>query len=321
MNPLFDICIPTCNSNPDFLKKAMNSALAQTETRWMMYVHDDGSNVDVGAIVRPYLQDERIRWYPNHKKLGIGGNWNASMKPGNAPYVAFLFQDDWWEPWYLERALKALEENPMVGMVSLEHEYVCDKGAASIPLYKDLERYRHEQLRPGFNNGMDMLRFWLSRELHPNIIGEPDFVVYRRCVMEKVGPFLEDMPQNLDMEYSLRCLMASDWYYMSKNCGYFRVHDDATSAVNQREGKGVFDRFRCFETVISRLPPGNDRKLATYARSAALTDMARKFLKRRKSGGQVNTTGAGGGAFKKFMMKHPLLVSKALITAYFSKET
>lgn len=309
---LIDICMPTHNSAPAFMVQAIESALKQTETRWRMYLHDDASDTDIESVVRPYLKDPRISWHPNRKKLGIGGNWNATMRLGSAPYVQYLFPDDWWEEWFLERALQVMEKHPDVGMVSLGHTFVSDKSDDAIEPYKKLEAFRHEHLAAGRHDGMDTLRWWLRHELHPNIIGEPDFVMLRRSLMEEVGPYLEDMPQNLDSEYALRCLLKSNWYNIKEQCGYFRVHDDATSAVNQREGKGVFDRFRCFETAISLLPAGPDRTVAYDARNRALTDMAGKFLKRVKSGKKVRAGGTGGGAFKKFALRHPLLVLGAL---------
>lgn len=312
---LIDICMPTHNSDPAFMKRAIESALAQTETRWRMYVHDDASSTDIASIIRPYLKDSRISWHPNDVKLGIGGNWNATMRLGSAPYVQFLFPDDWWEPWFLQRALAAMEQHADVGLVALAHEYVPEEDAA-IPLYREVEAFRHAHLTPGKHDGRETLRFWLEHELHPNIIGEPDFVMLRRSLMEEVGPYLEDMPQNLDMEYALRCLLRTDWYYVAENCGYFRVHRDATSAVNQREGKGVFDRFRCFETVIGQLPPGGDRALAIDARTRALTDMARKFLRRVRGGNKIQASGSGGGAFRIFALRHPLLVLAALWRAW-----
>ncbi len=311
MEPLIDICIPLYNSRADYLAKAVESAFAQTEQRWRMYFHDDASTMHMEEIIKPYLKDSRISWHPNRKKLGIGGNWNATMRLGSAPFVQFLFPDDWWEPNFLEMGLKIMNEHPDVGMVSLEHEYYCKEGADTIPQYKQLEDFRRTNIKEGVHDGRETLRYWVERQLHPNIIGEPDFVMLRRSLLEKVGPYLEDMPQNLDMEYSLRCLLHTHWYYVPQTYGYFRVHAEGTSAINQKEGKGVFDRFRCFEELIPRLS-GADRKLAINARNQALEDMAGKFLNRVKTGGQVKTGGKGGGAFKKFAMKHPFLITRAL---------
>ncbi len=249
--------------------------------------------------------------------MGIGGNWNACWKKGTAPYMQFLFQDDTWDSQFLERGLAAMESDSAIGIVSLEHHYECDPDVHSAHLYKELEAFRRMNLEPGRHNGMETLRFWLERELHPNILGEPDFIMLRRSVMEKAGSYLEDMPQNLDMEYSLRCLQLCDWYYVKEDCGVFRVHGKAASAVNQREGKGIFDRFRCFEEVIKRLPRGSDRTLAINARNKALTHMAKKFLKRVGAGEKVKAK--GGGSFKAFAIRHPLLIGKALWNAWRSK--
>lgn len=316
METLIDICMPTYNSNPAYMVQAIESVLAQTEKRWRMYVHDDASSTDIETIIKPYLTDPRISWHPNRVKFGIGGNWNATMKLGTASYVQYMFPDDWWEPTFLERGLTVMERHPDVGMISFGHSYYCEEGAASIPLYKDLEQYRADTLHSGWHNGMATLRSWLEKELHPNIIGEPDFIMLRRSLMEKVGPYLEDMPQNLDMDYSIRCLTHTNWFYLKEHCGNFRVHSEATSAVNQREGKGVFDRFRCFETAINILPPGPDRDLAIRKRRDALTDMAGKFLKRLKNGSKVVGGGAGGGAFKAFALRHPFQIAGALWRAW-----
>lgn len=312
MDTLIDIGIPVCNSNPEFLKKALDSLLAQTETRWRAFIHDDASTTDIESIIRPYLQDARFTWLPNPRKIGIGGNWNASLRNGSAPYVQLLFQDDWWEPHFLESGLRILEKHDNVGIVSLEHEYVCDEGAESIPDYKALEELRRTHLRAGLHNGREMLRYWLSRELHPNIIGEPDFVMLRRSVYERVGPYLEDMPQNLDMEYWLRCLQVTDWYYLPETYGYFRVHAAATSAKNKREGIGIFDRFRCFEELIANMPRDADRSLAIASRNRALEQMARRYVAHRKGGGAVEGKGKGSGAFKKFAIRHPLVILRSL---------
>ena len=311
---MINILVPTYEPNPDHLRAAIESALAQTETQWDMLIHDDASTVDVRAMVETYLSDPRIRFERSEKRLGIGGNWNACRAQGSAEYVQYLFQDDLWEPWFLEKALAAMESDPAIGIASLEHHYACNEDVHSAHLYSDLEEFRRANLTAGKHHGMDILRFWLEHELHPNILGEPDFIMLRRSVMEQAGPYLEDMPQNLDMEYSLRCLQLCDWYYIQDNCGTFRVHGKAASAVNQREGKGVFDRFRCFEEVIKKLPKGSDRTFAITARNNALTHMARKFLHRVGSGEKVQTN--GGGPFKKFAMMHPLLVMRAMWKAW-----
>lgn len=312
METVVDIFIPTFEPDPAHLKQALDSLLAQTEKNWRAFIHDDASTADVRSMVGPYLNDERFTFIKSSKRLGIGGNWNACLELGEAPFIQFLFQDDWWEPHFLEAGLRAMHEFPEVGIVSLGHDYVSGDGP--IPLYKELEEFRDSNLSPGVHDGRELLRFWLEHELHPNIVGEPDFVMLRRSVVHKVGRYLEDMPQNLDMEFAIRCLLHCSWYYVDEICGHFRVHSQAASAVNQREGTGVFDRFRCFERII-RLLHGHEKKIAIAARNRALNDMAGKFLNRVKSGGKVQAKGQGGSSFKKFAVRHPVITLRSLLKA------
>lgn len=312
MSTLIDICVPVWNCNPAYFTQAIDSALAQTETRWRMYIHDDASTNDMEAMVRPYLTDPRISWHPNKTKLGIGGNWNATMKLGNSPYIQFLFPDDVWHPDFLAKGLKAMEEHPSVGIVSLEHDYFSDEPNPSLSLYEYPATFRKENLKAGVHDGKETFRWWVKRGIHPNIVGEPDFVMLRRSVVEKAGWYLEDMRQNLDEEYALRCLLMSDWYYIPDICGKFRVHAASMSEINQREGHGVFDRFRCFEELLKHVSDA-DRNLVIQSRNDALTDMAGKFLKKiRKGGTMIANGGTGAGSFKKFAIRHPLLVAGAL---------
>ncbi len=313
MKPLIDICVPTWNCNRSYFQQAIDSALAQTETRWRMYIHDDASTVDMETIVKPYLSDPRISWHPNRIKLGIGGNWNATMRLGSAPFVQFLFPDDYWEPDFLAKGLNAMEEHPSVGIVSLGHRYIGE-GGVDLTKYKELEQFRKEHLHAGVHDGIETIRWWVTRGLHPNIVCEPDFTMLRRSVMEQAGWYLEDMRQNLDVEYVVRMLLRSNWYVIPEQCGSFRIHEDATSSINQREGKGVFDRFRCIELLREALPPGSDRDLVTRARNVALTGMASNYLKRVKQKNIISP--AGGGMFKKFAMRHPWLVLRALWRAW-----
>lgn len=318
-SPLVDILVPTYEPTPAYLREAIESALKQTEKRWHMIIRDDASVADVRSILEPFLEDSRITFIRGDKRMGIGGNWNACVKMGSAPFVQFLFQDDRWDPPFLERGLRAMEAHQDVGIVSLGHEYESAGGALNLALYRQVEEFRREHLKNGWHEGRGTLRFWLQRELHPNIIGEPDFVMLRRSLMQNAGLYLEDMPQNLDVEYALRCLLQSNWYYVKESSGWFRVHPKAASAVNQREGKGIFDRFRCFERIIELLPPGEERDMALEARNRALTDMARKFLRRLKGGKMVRTGGSGGESFRAFAMQHPRLILGALLRALTGK--
>ena len=317
--PLVSVCIPTYEPNPDHLRKAIESVLAQTEKRFQLFIHDDASTMDVRAIVEPYISDGRIAMVRSSMRLGIGGNWNAARRLGSADVVAYLFQDDWWEPTYLEEALKVLDLHQDIGMVVMGHRYAFEGESPSHDLYRELERWRAENLAEGQHNGRDLLKRWLAMELHPNILGEPDFIVLRQSLIDKAGPYDEEMRQGLDMEYSLRCLLHTDLWYIKKPLGSFRVHAKAASARNEESGAGIYDRLRCFEHLLNRLPEGELKNLTIESRNSALEKMARKYFARRKEGKAMGG-GKGGGVMKAFAKKHPMLMAKTVWRALFTQE-
>lgn len=312
---LVDVLIPTYNPNPQHLTEALTSLQAQTFTDWTALIHDDCSETDVRAIVTPFLTDPRIRFVQSEKRLGIGGNWNTCATLTQAPLVAYLFQDDTWEPTYLAAATKIFETNPTVGFVSLEHTYTMEGAMTTAPLYEEVRKFRSTHVKDGFHKGIELLRWWITQELTPNVVGEPSFVVLRREAMEKTGPFLTDMPQFLDMEYWTRLLLSYDWYFLRGHFGTFRVHASGASALNQEIGQGLFDRLRCFELLLTRLSSA-DAHIAVAARQSALTKMVTKFRRRVGTGKRVSAQGSG--ELRKFCMRHPFLILRAILTSFIS---
>lgn len=313
---IVDILIPTYKPQREHLSVALECLKKQTFTSYKAFIHDDHvAESEAMQIVHPYYDAVPMLYKESDRRLGIGGNWNACVQNTTAEFVAFLFQDDIWEPTYLENAVKILQSHPTVGFVSMEHRYQPEGGQELGPIYGGVQEFRRKHVRPGYHIGRECLRLWISHELTPNFIGEPSFVVMRRRAMEKAGPFLEDMPQFLDSEYWLRMLQVSDWYNLLGDFGAFRVHPAAATARNEASGAGIFDRLRCFQILIGSLH-GNDRKLAAKARSHAILGMVQKFFQRRRQG---KSMGGGSGMMKKIVLRHPLLISSAVLRYFFGR--
>lgn len=304
--------MPTYEPRRDHLRAAVASVLAQTETRWTLVIHDDASEGDVRAMIEDLLVDPRITFIRSPKRLGIGGNWNATLaRATNAPFVQFLFQDDSWEPTYLVRAVTVMEHHAKVGMVVAEHDYAFEDESDARALYDELMELRRSQIAPGKHDGTAFLRYWIRRGLSPNIIGEPSFVLLRRSLVSQVGPFAEDMPQFLDAEYWTRALPQTTWYFLPEKLGTFRVHSGGASARHRREGLGLFDRLRTLQQLTATAPSRLERVEAKRAMQRELQPMVAKFLKRRASGEAVR--GQGSSVALRFAIRHPFLVMGALV--------
>ena len=310
---MVDILLPTYKPKAEHLRAALDSLLGQTEQDWQLWICDEPTEVDTKAMLEPYLCDERVHVAQNEKRLGIGGNWNACLECGEAPVVQFLFQDDLWEPQYLERGLRILQEHPSVGMVSIEHSYK-DEGVGDImQRFNEVQNYKHENVQAGAHVGLEFLEWWIDHELWPNVIGEPPFVMLRRSVVEHVGPFDVSMQQNLDVEYWIRCLLQTDWYYCTEDLGTFRLHADAASAANRSAGTGAMDRLICVERLMQWLPNGNLRQKTVTARNRAYQNMIQDYFARKRQGNAVSLQGSSGA--KWFALKHPILTVRGLLQA------
>jgi glycosyltransferase involved in cell wall biosynthesis len=307
--PKVSVLVPTYKPNPQHLSETLESLRSQSETDWECIICDEPTEVDTHEMVMDYLVDERFHFSKNETCLGIGGNWNECYRKASGNIVTYLFQDDLWEPDYLETALKIFAEHQDVGLISMHHKYQYDEDLWTIDGYEMVKEVQKELL-PGAQSGSEILEWWLKRNMHPNIIGEPPFVVLRKELMEKVGPFNEKMPQFLDVEYWLRCLQHTNWYYEKVNHGAFRVHGEAASAKNNESGTGLYDRLTVFEELIKSLS-GPLKNTAIQSRNRSIQDMIEKFFNRVSHG--KGTSKKGSGQVFRFVLMHPFLVASAAL--------
>jgi len=309
--PSIDVLIPTYNPKPEHLTEALRSLQAQTNQDWAALIHDDCSpDMDVFATIQPFLSDKRFRFERSPVRLGIGGNWNACLKKTALPAIAFLFQDDVWHPTYLERAMAIFDGHQTVGIVCMDHEYIAEGDISTKPLYEHVRAFRRDNVTEGFHHGAALLHWWMEQQLTPNIIGEPSFVVLQRKETERVGYFLEDMPQFLDAEYWTRILSVTDCYILKGTFGSFRIHPSGTSAINERDGHGLSDRLRCIELLLGRLH-GDHRKIAVVARSKAVKKMVGNFCRRVGAGKKMSSRDKGW--LRTFCLRHPFLILHSFV--------
>lgn len=310
------VLLPTYKPNPLHLTETLEGLRAQTETDWECIICDEPTEIDTHAIVMEYLVDERIQFHRNKKCLGIGGNWNECLTKATSPTTAFLFQDDVWEPSYLETALNIFETHHSVGFISMNHRYQHDDDLWTKDGYHILDKIKEDVLRPGMWSKEEFLTMWLERNMHPNLIGEPSFVVLRKSVIDEVGAFDEHMVQFLDVEYWLRCLQVTDWFYEDTIQGRFRVHGDAASFQNNSSGNGLYDRLTCYERLIKNLNEPM-KSLAIHSRNRSVEDMIKKFLMRVKKG--KGTSSQGSSRVIKFVILHPIIVTKGFVKVIYRR--
>ncbi|MCM1313382.1 MAG: glycosyltransferase [Bacteroides sp.] len=93
-SPLFSIIIPVYNTEK-YLRRCLDSILAQTYNKWECILVDDGSNDNSGAICDEY-SDKDLRFHVFHKdNAGVCSARNAGLANAHGEWVTFVDSDDW----------------------------------------------------------------------------------------------------------------------------------------------------------------------------------------------------------------------------------
>ena len=137
----FSVIIPLYNKAP-YIRKALESVLAQTYTDYELIIVDDGStdgsaeiaeaflheaigtkNIDADLSSPPRLIASSPYRLLKQKNAGVSAARNNGFPVSSAEYIAFLDADDWWEPTYLERMAQLIDDYPDAGLYASNYVY------------------------------------------------------------------------------------------------------------------------------------------------------------------------------------------------------
>ena len=116
---LVSIIMPSWNTGR-FIAESIESVLAQTYTNWELLIVDDCSTDNTDEVVKPFLEDKRIKYFKNEKNSGAALSRNRAMREAQGEWIAFLDSDDLWMPEKLEKQIAFMNEH---GYVLSYHEY------------------------------------------------------------------------------------------------------------------------------------------------------------------------------------------------------
>ena len=139
-NYQISVVVPVYNVEP-YLKRCVDSILAQTVTDLEIILVDDGSTDGSGGICDQYGEREpRIRVH--HKANGgLTSAWKAGVELALGDYVGFVDSDDWIDPDMYERMLEAaLREDADVAVCGLVFDFEDPK----IPRREEISNFKKE---------------------------------------------------------------------------------------------------------------------------------------------------------------------------------
>jgi len=104
--PTVSVLIATCN-RPIMVGRAIKSVLNQTYQDFEIIIVDDGQQERAEHIVKSFA-DKRISYIQHFESRGCAGSRVTGIKASRAEYVAYLDDDDVWEPEKLETQISCL---------------------------------------------------------------------------------------------------------------------------------------------------------------------------------------------------------------------
>ena len=122
--PQVSVVMPTFEQSR-FIRRALDSLMAQSLTDWELIVIDDGSQDDTARAVLPYLEDTRIRCVQLLHNQGLGNALNEGLARARAPLLTYLPSDDVLYRDHLQHLVDTMSAHPDAALAyaGVRHHY------------------------------------------------------------------------------------------------------------------------------------------------------------------------------------------------------
>jgi glycosyltransferase involved in cell wall biosynthesis len=238
--PLVSVVITTYR-RVRYLEEALLSAVRQTHVGLEVIVSDDGDGGEVQRVLER-IDDARVRYRRNAERLGVARNTLAASLEAHGEYLAYLNDDDSWEPSFLATLVPRLEADRDLSVAFGDHSIMTADGSVDSRL-SDLStrRFGRDRLRPGVHR--PFCRLALVDKSVPTVMT----AVIRRSTID-----WDDFPTEVGPAYDLwlsylACRDGLGAHYEPQRLTRYRAHEQAqTQAARVAHSRGVaycYERF------------------------------------------------------------------------------
>jgi GT2 family glycosyltransferase len=252
--PLVSVLIPTYN-RPEYLRRAIESCLAQTYRNFEIIITDNSTNDDSAKMMARY-GDPRLRYHSNGGNIGAVKSSNRAVELSQGKYVKFLMDDDLLKPRCLELMVEGLEKNPSAAIVMAPMDLIDEDDRRIYPVFyvfRKMEyRYRY-RLGDGFIDRKSILRDFLTRD-YPCCV--PSGMMFRGDALREAGPFDAKADFAGDLDMCMRIAPLHDAYYIDEVLSSWRYTAACHTASIHQTGLHI-DAFyyitrRCLANPATR---------------------------------------------------------------------
>ncbi|WP_182303326.1 glycosyltransferase family 2 protein [Cohnella cholangitidis] len=203
-SPLVSIIMPIYNDT-DYLFESIRSILSQTYLGLELIVVDDGSDGGVGAIVRRFEHDSRLKYYRTETNRGLPNALNTGISKASGSLMGWTSADNMVHPRWLERMVETISARPEASAVYSDYYHIDPNGLV-------IETKR----MPAYNlNGLQN--------------GGPS-LLWRASSLRKSGGFDESLFGIEDRDFTVRLALVGRIVQLQEPLYYYRIHDESLSS-------------------------------------------------------------------------------------------
>jgi len=226
--PMVSILIPTFN-RPRYLSEALASALHQSYKNLQVIVVNDGGQ-DVSDIINSY-NDSRLIFINRRENRGKAFSLNQALARAEGKYIAYLDDDDIYYPNHIETLVNALENQ-------------TDCKVAYSDLYKAYCKIMPDGTRQVLGKVVEISRdfdrflmLFFNHVLHVCLM-------HSRDLIEKTGPYNEQLNVLIDWDMTRRLVFFSDFYHAHEITGEFYSPIDECDRISIQRRKDQNEYLR-----------------------------------------------------------------------------
>ena len=229
--PEFSVIVPTYN-RALFVKRAINSILAQKFQNYEVIVMDDASSDNTSDIINS-INDKRIKYMKHNQNRGASAARNTAVKKSVGEYLAFLDSDDEAHPdWLLCTAEKIKMVPESWGVIYPNRIIRSAETGISYPIIrKPMEGYIYEILLR--KHGQGALTIGLSG------------AVIEKSIFEDIGGFDENLFGYHDYDLYYRIAQKYTFHFINKFLIIFLEHNQSRlmcDSDKREEAKLIYDK-------------------------------------------------------------------------------
>ncbi|MCL1950193.1 MAG: glycosyltransferase [Turicibacter sp.] len=217
--PLVSILVPAYNRT-DYLKVALDSALAQDYPNLEIIVSDNSTDDGVKDLVQGY-PDVRYVDAREDALRGLAQNYNQLLGHASGEYISYLFDDDEYFPTKISQMMARFLEDESLSLVTSRRVFMDQLGKPITTLH------HHVDISEGKVAGLEVGRRLLLEGR--NFIGEPTTVLFKKSAVGELPLtryFGHDLRFYLDVQLYLKLCLKGDVYFIDDHLSKFRWHGD-----------------------------------------------------------------------------------------------